>query len=481
MLNYRPILFVIGIMVATLGAVMLIPAGVDVAYDDRDWQVFLVASSVTIFIGLGLALSSHGRPTQLGLREAFILTTATWVALPTFAALPFAFAGLNLSYTDAFFEAMSGLTTTGATIIVGLDNAPPGILIWRALLQWLGGVGIIVTAVAVLPLLRVGGMQLFRMESSDSSEKVLPRAGQIAATIGGVYVIMTAMCSLAYFWAGMSQFDAVAHAMTTIATGGFSTSDASIAHFESATIDYLATAFMILGSLPFLLYFQILRGHTLALWQDHQVRGLFLVLFGFILTLSLWRMFQGVPFAEAFRYVAFNVTSIVTGTGYASDDYMNWGGFAVVAFFFMMFVGGCAGSTACGIKIFRFQVLFAAIVSQIKRLIQPNGVFIPHFNRRPIPESVMDSVMSFFFLFILVFLVLAAMLNAMDLDLLTSLSASASALANVGPGLGEIVGPTGTYASLPDMAKWLLAAAMLFGRLELFTVFVLFMPGFWRG
>ena len=481
MSNFRPILLVIGLMLTTLGLAMLVPVLLDLVVENPDWQVFLAAASVTLFVGTSLVLVSRGIDGRLRLHQAFLLTTLTWVVLPAFAALPFAFSELDLSYTDAFFEAMSGLTTTGSTVITGLDLAPPGILIWRSLLQWMGGIGIIVTAVAILPMLRVGGMQLFRMESSDRSEKVLPRAAQISAVISVIYLGLTMICGAAYWGAGMRGFGAVARAMTTIATGGFSTSAASVGHFRSASIDYIATLFMIVGSLPFLLYFQALRGHPLLLWRDSQVRWFVAILAVVIAALAGWQILgNDVRMADAVRYTSFNVVSILTGTGYATTDYMQWGPFAVTAFFFIMFIGGCAGSTSCGIKIFRFQVLYAAASTQMGRLLQPHGVFVAQFNRRPIPESVMDSVMSFFFLFALIFGVLAVLLTMLGLDPLTAVSAAASALANVGPGLGEIIGPAGNYASLSDAAKWLLSAAMLLGRLELFTVLVLFTRAFWE-
>ncbi|MDP6343596.1 MAG: TrkH family potassium uptake protein [Alphaproteobacteria bacterium] len=469
-------------LLLVLGLTMLVPALLDARADNPDWQVFLAAAFLTGFVGGALTITSWGTEGDLPLRQAFLLTTTSWVVMPAFAALPLAFADLNLSYTDAFFEAMSGLTTTGSTVISGLEEAPPGILIWRALLQWLGGIGIIVTAVAILPMLGVGGMQLFRMESSDSAEKALPRTAQIAAVIGIIYLALSALCALVYWAAGMPAFDAAAHAMTTIATGGFSTSDRSVGGYDSALIECTATAFMIVGSLPFLLYFQVARGRPLALWRDSQVRWFFAILAAAVAVMTLWRVAgNDQPLLETLRYTTFNVTSILTGTGYATTDYTEWGGFAVAMFLFVMFIGGCAGSTSCGIKIFRFQVLYAAVRTQMGRLLQPHGVFIANFNRRPIPESVMDSVMSFFFLFALGFAVLAVLLSLLGLDFLTAVSGAGTAIANVGPGLGQVIGPSGTFAPLPDAAKWLLSAGMLLGRLELLTVMVLFTPTFWRG
>ena len=479
--EFRAVFLVNGILLLILGLAMLVPAMLDARVGHLDWQVFMAAAFVTGFVGAALSITCWGSGEYLNLRQAFILTTSVWVVTPAFGALPFVFSELNLSYTDAFFEAMSGITTTGSTVISGLESAPPGILIWRALLQWMGGIGIIVTAVAILPLLQVGGMQLFRMESSDASEKVLPRTAQIAGAISIIYLALSLLCAIVYWAAGMPPFEAAAHAMTTIATGGFSTSDLSMGSYDSALIDFTAMTFMIIGSLPFLLYFQVVRGRPLALWRDSQVRWFFAILAAAIGCMTLYQISgNDLPLAQSLRFTAFNVTSIMTGTGYVTDDYGQWGGFAVVLFFFVMFIGGCAGSTSCGIKIFRFQVLYAAAHSQMSRLLQPHGVFVANFNRRPIPDSVMDSVMSFFFLFALSFAVMAVLLSLMGLDFLTAVSGAATAISNVGPGLGDVIGPSGTFAPLPDMAKWLLAAGMLLGRLELLTVMVLFTRTFWR-
>jgi len=478
---YAPVLLVNGVLLLILAAAMLIPAGLDLLIDNPDWEVFLAAAFVTGFAGAGLTLTTRSGSQDLSLRAAFLVTSSSWVVLPAFGALPFVFSELGLSYTDAFFEAMSGLTTTGSTVITGLDTAPPGLLIWRALLQWIGGIGIIVTAIAILPLLQIGGMQLFRLESSETSEKALPSAAQIAATVGVIYVALTALCALSMWAAGMPAFESVAHSMTTIATGGFSTSDTSLARFDSAAVDYVVTLFMIVGSLPFLLYFQVLRGRPLWLWRDSQVRWFLSIIVVVVLGMTAWQILANeVAPALALRHVAFNVTSIITGTGYTTADYGQWGSFAVATFLFIMFIGGCAGSTSCGIKVFRFQVLYAVARTQMQRLLRPHGVFVSHFNRRPITEAVMNSVMSFFFLFALCFAVLALLLSLLGLEPLTAVSAAGTAIANVGPGLGSEVGPSGTFQTLPDTAKWLMAGGMLLGRLELFPVLVLFTRDFWR-
>ncbi len=481
MFDFRPILHIVGILLTTLSVAMTIPAIADAVAGNPDWQVFLASAGLTLFVGGALVLMTRTNDARIGVRQAFLLTTLSWVTMATFAALPFTFAGLGLSYTDAFFEAMSGLTTTGSTVIVGLDSAPPGILLWRALLQWLGGIGIIVMAVAVLPMLRVGGMQLFRTESSDQSEKVLPRATQLAGAIGSMYFALTALCALAYWIAGMTGFAAIAHAMTTIATGGFSTFDGSLAHLDKAAVEWVAVVFMIVGSLPFVLYLQVVRGRPMALLSDQQVHWFLGVVVAIVAAVTvLFTITNDVSAWHAVRVATFNAVSVITGTGYATAAFDTWGGFAVTIFFLAMFVGGCAGSTTCGIKIFRFQVLYATAAAHVSRLLHPHGVFIPYYNRRPITDEVALSVMSFFFFYVLVFVVLSVLLGVTGLDFITALSGAATAISNVGPGLGPVIGPEGSFAPLTNFAKWVLSAGMLLGRLELFTILVLVVPAFWR-
>jgi len=480
-LNIRPILFILGLLLTTLALAMSLPALIDALTGHSDWQVFLASAGLTMFIGISLILTMRGSDMALGIREAFILTIGSWLGVTLFASLPFAFAELNLSFADAFFEAMSGITTTGATVIVNLDQAPPGILLWRALLQWLGGIGIIVTAVALLPMLKVGGMQLFRMESSDTTEKILPRTAQVSTAIGAIYFILTACCALAYWLAGMPGFDAVAHSMTTIATGGFSTSDNSIGVFKKPSIEWIAVIFMIIGSLPFVLYLQAVRGRPMSLFRDSQVRWfLCLALLLVVIVVLIVFTTQNFSTTQSLRISAFNTVSILTGTGYSTASFDSWGPLALTIFFIIMFIGGCAGSTTCGIKIFRIQVLYETAAAQIRRLVQPHGIFIPYYNRSPITDEVAMSVMSFFFFYVLVFIILALGLSALGLDFLTALSGAATAISNVGPGLGPVIGPDGNFTTLPDAAKWLLSAGMLLGRLELFTILVLFAPAFWK-
>lgn len=522
-IDLRPVLLVVGILLATLGCMMMIPAlyemvlaferlarlqgslqhileiinsspkGVAAVIEqiDRvhdDWIAFTVAAVLTLFVGVAMAFANKADIKYLSTKQAFLLTAASWLALTAFAALPLWWSSLEIRYVDAFFEAMSGITTTGATVLTNLDDSPRGVLLWRALLQWLGGVGIIVMAIAVLPMLQVGGMQLFRLESSDNSEKILPRATQIAGSITLLYFVLTVICAIGYYLAAMTPFEAIAHAMTTIATGGFSTYDASMGYFlvstthHSDAIEWICIAFMVIGSLPFVLYLQAVRGKPMLLLQDSQVRWFFVMLGVFII---LAVMAQSEPGASSglreWQDATFSVVSIMTGTGFTTVDYSAWSAFAATLFFCIMFVGGCAGSTSCGIKIFRFQVLYEMVRLQVRRFVHPSGVFIAKYNGQPMPSSVFSSVMGFLFLFLLCFSVLSFLLSLYpNIDTVTALSASASALANVGPGIGSTVGPVGNYAPLPDGAKWLLSLGMLLGRLELYTILVFFVPDFWR-
>lgn len=475
----RPILLVNGLLLATLGAAMFVPALADLVAGNRDWQVFATAGLVTILIGGGLYGGARGMVSDISTRQAFIMVTLIWILLAVFGALPYYWSGVVPSLTDAIFESMSGITTTGATVITGLDFAPPGILLWRGIQQWLGGLGIIVMAVAVLPMLQVGGMQLFKIEAFDTAEKIMPRATQISGSLTLMFVVITVACMIAYLAVGMDFIDATIHAMTTVATGGFSSKDASVAYFDSMAVDLTASVFMILGSIPFILYVQAVRGEPLALYRNSQVR-FFLVLLAVLVAIGWWLHPGRDDLATSFVHALFNVTSVVTGTGYSTTDYSGWSPAAQIFFFSIMFIGGCAGSTSCGIKIFRFQILLETVKQHVKRIFQPHGIFVMRYNGRPFNDDVSAAVMNFFFLFLVIFAITAILLNLSGLDVITATSAAGSALANVGPGIGEIVGPIGNFKSLGDLPKWILIAAMLIGRLELLTVLVLIIPRFWR-
>lgn len=460
---------------------MLLPLLVDIAEARGHWPAFLQSALITGLVGGLVALAcSNGVKEGLTIQQTFLLTTGVWLALPLFSALPFMFGDTELRFVDAFFEAMSGLTTTGSTVIEGLDELPKGLLLWRGLMQWFGGVGIIVVAMVFLPELRVGGMQIFRVEGFDTMGKILPRATAIASQISYIYVGITLICAITYMVLGMNAFDASVHSMTTVATGGFANYDASFGAFSGA-IEYAAAFFMVLAALPFVRYVQLLNGNQMAVFKDAQVRGFFLTIAVLVITCAaVLAIGQDRAFEPAFRRALFNIVSIVSGTGYASADYMLWGSFLITLFFFAGLIGGCAGSTACSIKIFRYQLLFASIRTQMKRIHSPNGVFAPRYEGRTVSKDVLSSVMSFFVFFVVTLGLLAVALSLTGLDLITSLSGASAALANIGPGLGPEIGPAGNFGGLNDTAKWLLAAGMLIGRLELLAVYAILTVGFWR-
>ena len=481
MIDLRPVGYVIGLMVTALGLAMILPMVVDIAEGRGHWPVFAESSILTVLVGGLVALACrNGVKEGLTIQQTFLLTTGVWVALPMFGALPFYLGATEARLVDAVFEAMSGLTTTGSTVLSGLDELPKGLLLWRGVMQWLGGIGIIVVAMVFLPELRVGGMQIFRSEGFDTFGKILPRATEISSRISVIYLTLTLACIMAYVLSGMDAFDATVHAMTTVATGGFANYDASFGAFGSVT-EYAAVAFMMIAALPFVRFVQITAGTAKPLLTDPQVRGFFLTAFVLVMVLSLWQFLQQETLSEpVFRKVLFNTVSILTGTGYASDDYMLWGAFPVALLFFVGLIGGCAGSTACSIKIFRYQLLFASIGAQLRRIRSPNGVFTPRYQGRAIGEDVLNSVMSFFVFFVVTLGVIAVTLGLTGLDFTTSVSGAAAALANIGPGLGDVIGPSGNFSSLNDTAKWVLTAAMLIGRLELLAVYAIFTMAFWR-
>lgn len=480
MINYRPIVSSIGLLLAVLSAAMILPALVDLADGNGDWRAFFTAAIFTFFVGGLLVLMTYDdRPVTLSIKDAFLLTTMSWIVLCAFGAIPFI--GLGLSYTDAFFETMSGLTTTGSTVLTKLDSLPRGVLLWRALLNGMGGIGIIVVALLILPFLRVGGMQLFHAESSDRSEKIVPRALELVMATAGVYLALIVICAAVYGLLGMSIFDAICHSLATVATGGFSTHDESFMFFRSPSIEWSATLFMALGAMPFLVLFQAIRGQPTVMWRDEQIRGFVGFLAVVTMILALWySVTHGVHIADAIRLSAFNVTSIVTTTGFMSSDYNAWGPFAVGLFLLLTFVGGCSGSTAGGIKIYRLQVAGLLTRRHLTNLVTPSRVVNLSYNGRRLPEDLPFSVVAFLAIYLATVGIFTVLLSGMGLELTTALSAAAQAVGNVGPGLGEIVGPIGNYATLPAPAKWVLAFAMLLGRLELFTVLVLFRPEFWR-
>ena len=481
MATNKTVFFMIGILLVVLGISMLVPYIMQLLYNENSHS-FIASSFVTIFIGILFILANLDKEFKLNLKQTFLFSTLAWLMIAIFGSLPFLLSPKEFSFSEAFFESMSGITTTGATIITDLDNSPKSILLWRAIMQWLGGIGIVVMAITILPLLKVGGMQLFKMEGSDSAEKILPRTIEVATIIISTYLSLTFLCGFFYWSFGMSVFDSISHAMTTIATGGFSTHNDSIGFFKSSNIEIIASIFIVLGSIPFISYLKFVHGNKKIFFQDVQIKGLI-----YLLLISTIIMFSYLLFIEydsniydKIRISSFNVISILSGTGYVTDDFGLWGKFSLIFFLFLMFVGGCAGSTACGIKIFRLQMLFIFLKNQIKKLISPNIVIITKYNNQKISDPFINSVIVFIFSFLFIFFIIAMLLSISGLDFLTAISGAASAISNVGPGLGDMIGPNGNYKAIPDLSKWVLSAGMLLGRLELFAVLVLFFPSFWR-
>ena len=481
MATNKTVFFLIGILLVVLGASMLAPYALQIILNEGSHS-FISASFVTIFIGVLFILANLEKEFRLNLRQTFLFSSSAWVMVAIFGSLPFLLSPQNFSISEAFFESMSGITTTGATIISDLDKSPKSILLWRAIMQWLGGIGIVVMAITILPLLKVGGMQLFKMEGPDKTEKILPRTIEVAAIIISTYIILTLICGFFYWVFGMTVFDSVSHAMTTIATGGFSTHNQSIGFFQNSNIEIVASIFIILGSIPFISYLKFAQGNKKIFFKDVQIRGLIYLLFISIVIMFIYLLFinDESSLFDKIRISSFNVISILSGTGYVTDDFGLWGKFSLIFFLLLMFIGGCAGSTACGIKIFRLQMLLIFLKNQIKKLISPNSVIVTKYNNQKISDDFINSVIIFIFTFLFIFLIIAMLLSISGLDFITSISGAASSISNVGPGLGDVIGPNGNYKDIPDISKWILSAGMLLGRLELFAVLVLFFPSFWR-
>ncbi|MEK7266100.1 MAG: TrkH family potassium uptake protein [Pseudomonadota bacterium] len=480
MLALTPVLRVLGAFLIAFSAFMLVPLLVAPSPLVQPGAAFVLSALAAAFTGLSLiALSPTVAVFELDRRQGFLLTALVWVVMPGFGALPLV--GYGLSYTDAFFEAASAMTTTGSTVMTGLDQTAPSILLWRSLMQAIGGVGVIVLGIIMMPFLRVGGMQLFHAESSDKSEKIVAKAFDLAIWIFAIFVLLVFLCAGAYRALGMDWFDAVNHAMTTISTGGFSTHDASFGFFENKAMLWASTVFMLAGALPFVAFIRFARGKFRAFATDIQLRGFLMFLLITILLIAVTRSVRSlVPFDKALVDAAFNVVSVVTTTGFASEDYQLWGPFAIGMFFILTFVGGCSGSTAGGIKIYRFQILGRLAVANLTRIVSPNRVHPVLYHDRKVEDDVACSILSFLVVLLFSLIVSTFLLAWLGLDLTTALTGSATAIANVGPGLGDVIGPAGNFQSLPDAAKWVLAIMMILGRLEFFTVLVLFTPVFWR-
>ena len=478
MSNYKTVFFTLGILQIILGIFMLIPVIGQLFYNEID-SSFIGASIVTIIFGTLFFLSNLDHEKKLSLQQAFLLTALSWLSIAVFGSLPFVFSSVEFSFTDAFFESMSGITTTGSTIISNLEDIPKGILLWRAILQWLGGIGIIVMAITLMPIMNVGGMQLFKVSNNDSSEKILPKSKEIALRLIYIYSMLTFLCATSYKILGMNYFDSLTHSMTTIATGGFSNYNESIGFFNNIYIEISAMIFIILGSLPFIVYIKFLSGDKKIFISDIQIKTFIKIIFFSIVILSTY-LFLSNSNQISLSSILFNIISILTGTGYVNAQYDNWGSFPIVLFLVLMFIGGCAGSTTCGIKIFRIQILYSFISNQLKKIIYPKGIFILKYDRNPVDNKFIASIISFIYMYLVIFFIITALLSLSGLDFITAISGAATSISNVGPGLGSIIGPNGNFSSLPDISKWILTVGMILGRLELFAILVLFLPSFWR-
>lgn len=473
--------FTLGILLIIIGFAQLVPAFMDYGVQNPNYLDFLLCSGISLFFGGLFILSNFNHDRTLTLRETFLMTVISWLVMSLFVAMPFFFSARHISFTDSVFEAVSGITTTGSTVLSGLDSMSHGLLLWRSLTQWIGGIGIIAFAIVILPFLRIGGMQLFQTESSDRSEKVMARTLDVVTAIVKIYCLLTLACIATYAYLGMSMFDAVNHALTTLCTGGYSTHDASFGYFKSPALHYAAAFFMFISGIPFVLYVRLFYKRQTSIFKDEQVRAYCLIMFSTIILLTLWlHTHSRYSLPLSLQHSVFNVVSVVTTTGYATKDYILWGGFSTMLFFFLTYLGGCTGSTSGGIKIMRIVITFKALKRQFKTLIYPNGIFTILYQGSAVTRPVSIAVLSFLGVFVTanVFLTLALCLTGIDFDI--AISAAATALANVGPGIIPEIGPSGNFAAFPASAKWLMCFGMIIGRLEIMTVLVLLQAQYWR-
>lgn len=483
-MNIRLVLHIIGNMLKLLGVVMLIPAAFPLLYGQDDLLAILASAVITAVFGFALEriTKPDGAVTELGRKEGFLVATLAWLACSVFGALPFLIYGALTNPVDAFFESVSGFTTTGSSVIRDVETLPHGILFWRSFTQWLGGMGIILLGIAILPRLAVGGMQLMGHEATGpTTEKITPRIAETAKSLWIIYVGLTALLVVLLLLAGMPLFDSVLHSFSTLSTGGFGIKNASVAAYNSAVIDYILTLFMFIGGTSFVLLYWLTKGKPGKLWKSSEFRFyLFFNLTAIILVALELRATVYPSFLEALRYSSFQVVSISTTAGFATANYDLWPAFSQWMLLLLMFAGACAGSTSGAIKNIRIVVLVKKVYQEMQKLVYPRSVLPIRIDGKPVAPEVLSSVATFCLLYLFVFLVGTLLLTAAEnLPLMTAVSASASAIGNVGPGIGE-VGPIGSFAGLTDFSKIVIALLMLLGRLELFTVLVLFTAAFWR-
>ncbi len=481
MFNFKPIALVSGTVICAVGFFLFIPLVTELIYKTESWQSYAVPILLYLIVGGSLVITNKNVDLNISLKEAFVITVISWILLTFLCAVPFVYTQINLSFIDALFESMSGVTTTGSTVLTNLETYPKGILLWRSFLQWIGGIGIVIIALFILPFLRVGGMQLFHLEGDDPYDKFLPKISSVIKKISIIYISLTFTLILFYYVFGMSFFDAITHSFTTISTGGFSNYDQSFAFFNDKVL-FISIIFMIIGSLPFMVIARTTFKNLFIIIKDHQVRLFLMILIVATTTIYILAkdFIDGSDFITKLINVSFNTISIISGTGYVSENFENWGNYASVLFLILMFIGGCAGSTTGGIKVFRFQILFKYINLHLKRMLKPHSVVVSQFNEKKVPDSTYESVMIFFFLYILTFSLSALLLSFSGLDFITCISGAASAISNVGPGLGNVIGPDGYYGELNPYSKIVLISTMFLGRLEMLTILILLIPSFWK-
>jgi trk system potassium uptake protein len=482
MLDMRPIAYLIGRMLIVLAILMLAPAIVDWRAGDENGADFLQAAVMTGAFGALVSITSHNAMgLSVQVRQAYLLTAAIWLVVPLFGALPFMLGAPGLPFTDAYFEAVSGITTTGSSVIVGLDDLPPGIILWRAMLNWLGGLGIAFVAMIFLPVMRVGGMQFFRTEGFDTFGKILPRATDIAGQLVLVYTGLTLACVAVYGMIGMPALDAIAHGFATIATGGFSSSDRSFNKYSPGAIEYAGAFFMFVASLPYIRFVQLVNGSVGPLWRDAQVRGYTKILAVAIMSVTLWRwLTSDTAFEPIFRQSLFNLVSIQSSTGFGSGDFSSWGGFMVPVAVLIGIFGACSGSSAAGLNVFRVQIAFAALRQHVRGITMPDRIDPVRYDGRTVDDDVMNSVIMYISGYILILGVLCIFMTMVGVDLESAFFGVWTSIGNIGYGFGPLVARTGTMVDYPDAAKWAMILAMLLGRLGMLALLVLVLPRFWQ-
>lgn len=478
---WQPVLMISGYFISVLGLAMLFPAAVDIYYSHHDWSPFITSSIISLFIGLSMFLSNRTKFEKISIRQGYLLTGISWVSVSLLAALPFMLSGTTGSWADAVFESVSGITSTAATILTDIDNTSKAVLLWRSILNGLGGVGIVIFAVALLPFLGIGGMQIFQRENSDFNDKLMPKISYIAKRIIIIYIILVSLSTLGLYLSGMTKFDAINHALSAVSTGGFSTKSSSINYYNNLKIELVLMASMISGAVPLTYYLVLLQRKSAHTFRSEQVAFFLKTLAFYILFTSIWLTYTGkYPFWEALRYASFNIVSITTSTGFASTDYGQWGAFAQTLFIIFALTGGCTGSTSGSIKIFRWQVIIAFLKKSFTTLTEPNRIVPVKIGNLYVDYKIISSVFVFVSAFSFATIILTVLVAVTGQDFTTAFSGVIGCITNSGPGVGKIVGPAGSFASFSEFAKYICSLAMFLGRLEILTVVVIFTKNFWR-